>query len=256
MKRAALATGLMALCTTGGCSMFNYDADNSPPPQVMKQPTTVPSNEVRNESTVGGTLREVFIDFPTRIYEYATGKTPTNEAKQMEDAKTADARRVGINSLVDRSFGRQAPYTTRYAQIGQFDADPMVRATALRALNRARDGEATGLFITSLADTSTMVRLEAAKALGNVPNENAADPLLKVFNNPDESIDVRIAAADALRHYRRLDVARALVGVLEARDFSLSWQARQSLRAMTGRDARYDQSAWLQMLSDKQSPLG
>ena len=255
MKRTAFAIVLITL-SASGCSAFRYDSDNSPPPQVMRQPTTVPSNEFTDTSTVGGTLREVFVDFPTRVYEFATEKTPANEAQQMEDAKTPDARRVGINSLVERTFAKQAPYTTRYAQIGQFDADPIVRATALRALNRSRDGQATGLFITSLTDDNAVVRLEAAKALANVPNENAAEPLLKVFNNVAETHDVRIAAADALRHYRRLDVARALVGVLDERDFGLSWQARQSLRAMTGRDARYDQTAWLQMLSDKESPLG
>ena len=39
-----------------------------------------------------------------------------------------------------------------------------------------------------------------------------------------ESKDVRIAAADALRQYRTLDVARVLVTYLNETDFGVAWQ--------------------------------
>lgn len=244
------------LITGTGCSMFNYDNDDTPPPPSPVIPTTVPSAEVADTSTVSGTAEEVFINFPTRIYEYMSGKTPVNEAAAMEDAKTPDARRDGINRLADRTFGKQAPYTTRYRQIGQFDTNPQVRATAIRALNRSRDGQSTGLFISALTDESPQVRIEAAKALANVPSESAVQPLLGVFNNASEELDIRLAAADALRHYRKIEVARALINVLSDREFSIAWQSRQSLRAMTGQDKRYDQTAWLQLITGPQNPLG
>ena len=250
-----VALGLAVAPLLGGCaSSFRYDADDSAPPVAQLQPTTVPSGEVADTSTTTGVLHKIFVDFPVRLYDYAAGRTPTADVAAVEDSKLPDRRRVGINKLVSRDFGKAPPYTTRYGQIAQFDSDPSVRATAIRALNRSRDGSATGKFIDALADESPSVRLEAAKALSNVPNEASIPALLKLFNNANEGIDVRIAAADALRQYRSLEIARALVNVLSDRDFGLAWQARQSLRTITGDDKRYDQSAWLRLLTDK--PLG
>ncbi|MGN6504012.1 MAG: HEAT repeat domain-containing protein, partial [Tepidisphaeraceae bacterium] len=140
--------------------------------------------------------------------------------------------------------------------IAEFDDNALVRATAIRALNRSRDAQASGVFVAALDDDSPLVRLEAAKALSNIPNPNSAPPLLKVFTNPNENLDVRIAAADALRNCKSLEVARALVNVLNDRDFALSWQSRQSLRAMTGGDMHYDQTAWLDYITGPQNPLG
>jgi hypothetical protein len=71
----------------------------------------------------------------------------------------------------------------------------------------------------------------------------------------DEGKDVRIACADALRHYRTLDVARSLVTYLNERDFGVAWQSRQSLRQLTGRDLAYDQSAWLKYLTGPEKPF-
>jgi HEAT repeat protein len=99
------------------------------------------------------------------------------------------------------------------------------------------------------------VRLEAAKALANVPDERAIAPLIKRLDNAEESVDVRIAAADALRNFRTPLAAQALVRVLRDRDFAVSWQARKGLKLMTGRDYRYDQAAWLTYLSEE-APFG
>src|SRR5690606_4602377 len=114
--------------------------------------------------------------------------------------------------------------TTRYAQIARNDESPLVRATAIRALNRARDEAAVDLFIQALNDREAQVRLEAAKALANVPSDKAVNELLRVVRDSREEEDVRIAAAHALRHYKRLDVARVLAAHLQERRFGISWQ--------------------------------
>ena len=72
----------------------------------------------------------------------------------------------------------------------------------------------------------------------------------------DEDQDVRIAAADALRHYRTLDVARTLVNQLGDRQFGVAWQANRSLIAITGQDFEYDQVQWLQYLTGPDKPFG
>jgi HEAT repeat protein len=186
---------------------------------------------------------------------YFQGNTPGRYARLMEDENSPDNRRLGISELAKKDFARKPPYTTRYQQIYQSDPDPTVRAMAIRSLNVARDESASALYIRALNDVDAQVRLEGAKALGNMPNDNAIDPLLKLLNAPEESQDVRIAAADALRHYHRRAVATALVGVLEERQFGIAWQARRSLKQISGVDYAYDAPAWLEYLSNPSPPL-
>jgi HEAT repeat protein len=184
-----------------------------------------------------------------------SGNTPLKAAKQLQNTESPDARREAINQLVEYPFGQKPPYTTRYQQLARDDPDYLVRATAIRALNRSRDATATPFFIASLAAPNDRVRLEAAKALTNVPDSNAQPALLKIVNNPDENRDVRIAAADALKHYKNMDVARTLIATLNGRDYAVAWQSRHSLKRLTGRDLRYNEAAWIAMIQ-KEHPFG
>ena len=190
------------------------------------------------------------------FYNQLTGNTPGRAARRMEDTNSADERMQGMNYLVARDWGRVDPYTDRYRQIARLDDDYLVRAMAIRALNRARDKQATPLFISSLSDPATQVRLEAAKALANVPDPAAAPRLIELLNNTQEDKDVRIAAADALKHYQQIDVARSLVNVLDDRDFAVAWQSRNSLKTLTRKDYRYDEAAWLGYLAGTGNPFG
>jgi hypothetical protein len=191
-----------------------------------------------------------------RMTNYFRGNTPGRYARMMEDTDAPDNRRLGISTLVKNDFAQRPPYTDRYRQIAENDSTPLVRATAIRALNLARDVEATDLYIKALADADPLVRLEGAKALANMPSPEAIDPLLRVLNAPEEDKDIRIAAANALRYYPRTDVARALAGVLGERSFGVAWQARRSLRRITGVDYAYDDAAWLEYISNPAKPLG
>jgi hypothetical protein len=192
------------------------------------------------------------------------------QARQMIDnPKSADARRNGIATLATRwPFTHQPPYTNRYQQIAQHDPDFIVRAMAIRALNISRDASATKIFINALEDDNALVRLEAAKALANVPDPEAIPALVRRLQGTHETInqgnemdvaenkDVRIAAADALRQYRTIDVARTLVGYLNESDFGVAWQSRQSLLVLTRQDLNYDQAAWLKYLVSAEKPFG
>jgi hypothetical protein len=189
------------------------------------------------------------------LIDYFRGNTPVAAVRKMENTSSADARWQGMNRLVRYDFGKKPPYTTRYQQIAQSDPDWFVRATAIRELNRSRDRAATPIFVKALDDANDRVRLEAAKALVNVPDEKATAPLLKIVNNPNENRDLRIAAADALKHYRTLEVARVLVNQLNERQYGVAWQARHSLKKLTRKDWYYDEAAWLAYLT-KERPFG
>jgi hypothetical protein len=239
---AAASIGLfLAACAVGGC------ANGEQPPTPMTASFDMQPVPKRTGSRLLGGLSESV----ARLW----GETPIKAVRMMENQDSADERRKGIYALMTREFAQQEPYTRRYRQIAQSDRDPTVRAAAIRASNASRDKAAVPVFIAALADKSDMVRLQAAKALSNIPDETAAEPLSRVLGNQAETRDVRIAAAEALRHYRKLDVGRVLAGTVGGRDFSIAWQSRCSLRILTGRDLGYDERAWLEYLAGPDKPL-
>ncbi len=188
-------------------------------------------------------------------YYWFKGDRPASAAREMEDADSADKRREGINRLMTYDFATGPIYTRRYRQIAQFDPEATVRATAVRAANRARDPKSPPIFVRALNDKSDLVRLEGCKGLVHQPDPSAISPLLSLLTDREESRDVRIAAADALKHYRTPPVARALIAALNERDFSIAWQARRSLRYLTGRDYGYNDGAWLAYFTGPEKPF-
>ena len=203
-----------------------------------------------------GGLGYLFIELPRQLIAFSSGDTPARAVRLMQNDNSPDARRRGMNDLLRWDFAQDGPYVRRYRQIAKGDADPHVRATAIRALNRSRDPDSRPIFVAALSDASELVRLEAANALLNLPDPAAAGPLVAMVTNAAEDRDVRIAAADALKHHRTIEVARALVPRLSERDFSVAWQARRSLRHLTGRDFRFDEAAWLEYIAGPDKPFG
>ena len=201
-------------------------------------------------------LGYLLFELPRQMISFANGDRPARAVRLMENDRSADARRRGINNLLRWDFAQGGPYVRRYRQIARNDPDPYVRSIAIRALNRSRDPDSRPLFVESLSDASELVRLEAAKALVNLPDPAAAEPLMRLVTRPEEDRDVRIAAAEALGYYRRLEVARALTPRLSEHDFGVAWQARRSLQRMTGQDFFYNEAAWLEYVSGPDKPLG
>jgi len=219
MRTSTLTTSLLLL------AMITLAAPGCANKQPARDTGNTASDPKAAETWAGG-FGSGLNDFSKNVTQFVqnlSGDTPVKYAR-MTMSDSADARRVGINGLVEKDFGKRPPYTDRYADLATLDADPLVR-------------------------------LEAAKALRRVPDPDAAEPLLKVLNTPDEDKDVRIAAAEALQHYKRLDVARSLVALLSNRDFGLAWQSRRSLKSLTGRDLFYDDTAWLQYLTGPSKPF-
>ncbi len=194
------------------------------------------------------------------VSDVITG-APKRYALMMEETGYPDLRRKGMLELAERPFGEKPPYTTRYAQIAVekypdgSKADYLLRASAIRALNRSREPGHTALFVAGLADESEWVRLESAKALNRLPDPSAVPTLIAVASRPDEQRDIRIAAAEALQHYKKIEAARALVVLLNERDFGLAWQAQRSLTRLTGKNLGYDDKAWLAYLTGPEKPV-
>jgi hypothetical protein len=260
MGLALLSTG----CQQGGPLRLSVMPDTSTGPRFTEVKETPYVNPVWLDvdetpgaldsalSTTGSAFGVVFspvVIVSDATVRFFTNDHPSTADKLLEDRSSADNRREGMNKLADFGFLDNQIFVKRCREIAARDVDYTVRATAIRTANRARDVKATPLFIKALTDPNEWVRLEAAKALVNIPDVNAAGPLVELLNNPAESRDVRVAAADALKHYRTLPVVRALSAVLSERNFVIAWQARRSLQYLTGRDFGYDVAAWLAYFS-------
>ncbi|MGE5607668.1 MAG: HEAT repeat domain-containing protein [Bacillota bacterium] len=271
MRRLTTVLLLLAVCAGVSCVSNKQDkeeredwGDKQWQQALLENQERLKSEDERKKQVTFAFLsraKKTITDTVVQIYNYITGNTAFNAAKDMLDPSYPDRRRKAVVYLSKRDFGRQDPYVKYYAEMARADDDHTVRAMAIRAMNRARRKDATSLYLQALEDSHPLVRLEAAKALANIPDEASIPALIKHLKGrievlskgkveaEDETTDVRVACADALRTFRTTEVAQALVGVLRDRDFAVCWQARISLKLMTGKDFRYDQSAWLDYLT-------
>jgi len=250
----AALTALFGAMFAGGCAGIGATRASTGP---TSRPSTWTSQRERELARKGWwgqfttRIGWVFSDTAERI-----SGTRTHDAEAMADKQNPDHRREGIMGLVDRPYGEVSPYTVAYAAIVRDTSQEyLVRAAALRALNRSRASEFQPLYLEQLADSNEVVRLEACKALNRMPDQKAVPTLMQLAARPEENKDVRIAAAEALRHYKRLDVARALIPLLSEKEFGIAWQARRSLQDITHQKLGYDEAKWLQYLSHPDKPL-
>ena len=265
---------LSSLCILTSCGAHRYKEEPWTEKQwkqaLAQNQDRLKSEEQRQKQTAFAFINKATTattNFFAEIYHYITGETPFNAAKALLDPLNPDRRREGVVYLSKRDFGRQEPYVKYYAELARTDEDWSVQAMAIRALNRSRRRQVIDLYIRALDDERDAVRLESAKALANMPDPSAVPSLIehlqeraKVrisftdrFESRDENPDVRLACADALRNFNTIEVSQALVRVLRDRSFAVSYQARESLKLITGKDYRYDQSAWLEYLSTRPS---
>ena len=115
-------------------------------------------------------------------------------------------------------------------------------------------GTEGGLTLPKVADRSKFVRGEAAKALGNIPEDGAVASLVAALRT-DVDRDVRIRCVRALRHHRNVAAAKALILALADNCLAVRVTARESLEYMTGQDLGDDPAAWDAYVSGTDAPL-
>ncbi len=188
-----------------------------------------------------------------RITEHLASKqTPADVVAQLK-SQDPDLRRDAVERLSDEKWGRDGEFLKAYALLAQ-DPDHTVRSAALRALGCCGDADYIKDVIAALKDPVDSVRYDAASALDLLVHADAIAPLGSCVSS-DASVQVRAAAARALRHYPRADVLEILLACLSDRDVAVRHQASESLAELTGKDAGMDTQRWEEILADKVDPF-
>jgi len=175
------------------------------------------------------------------------GPAPAEQVSMAADPDDPDRRREGVLMLSRHEWGRREKYTEFYALLARRDEDATVRRAALYALGESGNPKYTAEIVDALSDSSPAVRMEAAAILDRRPAGSAVARLCRLAV-ADESEDVRIGCAKALRHYRRKEVVATLVRCLSDPSFGVRFQARRSLVELTGQDHGYEAADWASLL--------
>ena len=128
--------------------------------------------------------------------------SPSDAARDMLDPYDADKRRTGTVLISNAPWGGTEVYVTAYRDMVLNENDPIVKATAIRALARWGSPE-DALIIAghegaNLNAENVQVRWEAAKGLQRLHNPRVVPYLLAALAKDSEHTDVRVAAASAL----------------------------------------------------------
>lgn len=179
--------------------------------------------------------------------------TPAQAARDVFNPEDPDIRRKAVLVLSGARFGNESPYVQTYRTL-LTDPDPTVRAAALRALGRHGEPTDAPAIAAQLKNPAKNVRWEAAVALQRLHHPPVVPALIQAMNQDDHP-HVRQVCADALGQYAESRVLQALVGALNDRNFSVAWQASQSLELLTGRDFNLDGGRWLDWLNQTPNPF-
>ncbi len=173
-------------------------------------------------------------------------KDPRRIAIDAFDEKDPDVRRSGIEALSMKKWAMREPYLKMFAlrTNPKVETDATVRAVSVRALGRAHATKYQDEINAAMNDPSPVVRCDAATVLVQMPSDKAVLRLQELAIDKEESIDVRAAAASALRQYRTDAVYKTLLRALDDDDFTVRDAAHKSLVFLTGQDKGFLPEQW------------
>lgn len=125
------------------------------------------------------------------------------------------------------------------------EAEPNARIHILQSLDKLGSPKRVPAFLESTADKDASVRVTACRLLGKAQVLETAETLDSLLVS-DTSLDVRLAAAEALGHLPSQPAALALLGGVADPDVAIRFRCRESLKQITGKDFTGDVGAWRQ----------
>ncbi|MCH9021719.1 MAG: HEAT repeat domain-containing protein [Planctomycetes bacterium] len=170
-------------------------------------------------------------------------------------SEDADLRREAVLLLGKPGRSKALATPEILSALALEDPDELVRATAIETLARIGDSETVIKILaqTSRSD-SRQVRLASVKALKGHRNDKSMEILLDRLAH-DEVAPIKAQVAQLLSGYRQQRVLEGLLEALNDDDFQVSYQARESLKKLTGRDFEYDTFVWKNWIKGQQDPF-
>jgi HEAT repeat protein len=220
---AAVCAVLLAGCATGGGLFGRKDRSSIKIESVPDALATI--RESRDP--VARWLAIEYLGEPRRVGSDQANRDEISEILALAIANEPEPNaRIHILQSLDQLGSRKR--VPAYLEATK-DKDASVRVTACRLLGKA------GAPIPR-ADSGTY-------AEGSDYSAKATEVLDSLLTN-DPSLDVRLAAAEALSHLPSEQSALALVGGLSDSDVAIRFRCRESLRAITGKDHAGDLNKW------------
>lgn len=144
-------------------------------------------------------------------------------------------------ALIDIGEGQRRQFLKDVTQLLSSHQSTIVQCSAARTLGKLNDPSVTPALIKSLTDKPTMVRCEAAAALGSLRASDAIEPLTSAAQYDGDPY-VRVEAAKALGKISTDAAIAALVDVLRDRNTDVVYAAARALHEATSQplDMRYD----------------
>ena len=125
------------------------------------------------------------------------------------------------------------------------EADPQLRITILHSRAKLNSPKAIASIAGAANDKDPAVRVTVCRLLGQSGATQATAQLDELLT-ADSSLDVRLAAADALGYLPSRQAALALLEGIDDPDVALRFRCRESLKKLTGSDHAADLAGWRQ----------
>jgi HEAT repeat protein len=190
-----------------------------------------------------------FWPFPER--ELTTYHTP---AMRVDAIREFGTRSKGVDSPEQRQI------TDQLARQMQIEPDPLVRHAVVEAIAEFHTPMAQQVLEAGLSDADEAVRVACCRAIGRRAADGVSDTggnsvaALANALRSDDDIDVRLAATEALGHFKTPDAIPALAVALEDRDPAMQYAGVQSMKSITGEDYGPDVQAWRQVAKGETPP--
>ncbi|KLU07901.1 energy [Rhodopirellula islandica] len=171
---------------------------------------------------------------------------------------TDHKRRQELQSLADSMIAmpeeRQLTWTPHLEQIYENDPSAEMRRLAILAAGRSKDAGTLDLVAKGLKDDNLKVRMESCRALGERPEEQAAQLLASIAGESQDQ-DVRHAAIAALGKHPGEISTNSLKLALQDRDPATQDLVIETLRESTGKDLGNDPAEWIAALNGQASEV-
>ena len=153
---------------------------------------------------------------------------------QIQSTDNPDLRRESVLEMMELRVGKSDAAVQLFAKLAKSDPEPTVQSAAVQALGKSGNAKAVAPLAWILTnETNTQVRTDAAVALGTTRGPGAVGPLRGRLHE-DPAPEVQAACARTLGKYPYPSVVQTLIVAMRNDDFSVVFEAQQSLNKLTG----------------------